>query len=104
MYDIFARLSVTSKTIQSIDKQELKSSNYRIQRIIFYENLGRFAQFTNEANDLYDHTKEPLIKSMVYRIIRKHFLYNKDLKIVGKVESVARKYFGKSFKKADLLN
>ena len=104
MYDIFARISVTSKTIQSIDKQELKSSNYRIQHIIFYENLGRFAQFTNEANDLYDHTKEPLIKSMVYRIIRKHFLYNKDLKIVGKVESVARKYFGKSFKKTDLLN
>ena len=104
MYDICARLSITSKTVQLIDKQELKNTNYKIQHIIFYENLGRFGQFTSEANDLYDHSKLPIVKSMVSRVVRKHFLYNKDLKIVGKVESVARKYFGKSFKKTDLLN
>ena len=32
-----------------------------------------------------------------------HFLYNKQLKLTGKVESVAKKYFGKSFKKTDLI-
>lgn len=104
MYDICARLSITSKTVQLIDQQELKNTNYKIQHIMFYENLGRFGQFTDEANDLYDHTKLPLVKSMVSRVVRKHFLYNKDLKIVGKVESVAKKYFGKSFRKVDLLN
>ena len=104
MYDICARLSITSKTVQLFDKQELKNTNYKIQHIIFYENLGRFGQFTDEANEVYDHTKLPIVKSMVSRVVRKHFLYNKDLKIVHKVESVARKYFGKSFKKTDLLN
>ena len=104
MYDICSRLSVTSKTIQMIDKQEVKNTNYKIQHILFYENLGIFGTFTDEANELYDQTTLPLVKSMVGRIVRKHFLYNKDLKIVGKVESVAKKYFGKSFKKTDLLN
>lgn len=104
MYDICARLSVTSKTIQMISAQEIKSTNYKIQHILFLENLGKFGAFTEEANELYDHTTLPLVKSMVSRIVRKHFLNNKDLKIVGKVESVAKKYFGKSFKKTDLLN
>lgn len=104
LYDISARLSITSKTVEMIDQQAMKNTNYKIQHMIFYENLDRFGQFTDEANDLYDHTKIPIVKSMVSRVVRKHFLYNKELKIVGKVESVARKYFGKSFKKTDLLN
>lgn len=103
VYDISARLSVTEKTIQMIETQTIKNTNYRIQRIMFYENLGKFGTFTDEANALYDQTNLPLVKSMVGRIVRKHFLYNTDLKIVGKVESVAKKYFGKSFKKTDLL-
>lgn len=104
LYDISARLSATSKTVEMIDQQKMKNTNYKIQHMIFYENLDRFGQFTDEADNLYDHTKVSIVKSMVSRVVRKHFLYNKDLKIVGKVESVAKKYFGKSFKRTDLLN
>jgi hypothetical protein len=67
------------------------------------ENLGKFNAFTAEANELFDSTGLHIVKSMITRIVHKHFLYNKKLKLVGNVESVARKYFGQSFKKADLL-
>ena len=71
---------------------------------MFYENMGKFGAFTDKAIALYDSTKVPLVKSMLTRIVHKHYLCNKDIKIVGKAESVARKFLGKSFSKAKLLN
>lgn len=103
VYDIFARESVTDKTIDIMNIFEPQSTNHRIQHIMMLENLGRFKAFTNEANKLYDSTDLSVVKSMITRIIYKHFLYNKNLKMVGDVESVAKKYFGQSFKKTDLL-
>lgn len=79
------------------------NTNHKIQHIMMLENLGRFNAFTGESNKLYDETKLPFIKSMLTRIVYKHFLYNKQLKLTGKVESIAKKYFGKSFKKTDLI-
>lgn len=103
VYDICARMSVTDKTIDIMDLWDTRNTNYRIQHIIMLENLGRFNAFTNESNKLYDETKLPFIKSMLTRIVYKHFLYNKQLKFTGRVESIAKKYFGESFKKTDLL-
>lgn len=104
IYDIFARVSVTDKTIDIMNMFNPQNTNHRIQHIMMLENLGRFKSFTGEANKLYDSTNLSIVKSMISRIVYKHFLYNKNLKIVGDVASVARKYFGKSFKKTDLLN
>lgn len=104
IYDISARLSATDKTIEVIEQEEKKNTNYLIQQVMFYENMGKFGAFTDKAIDLYDATKVPLVKSMLTRIVHKHFLCNKDIKIVGKAESVARKFLGKSFNKAKLLN
>lgn len=104
IYDASARLSATEKTIEVIDQEEKKNTNYLIQQVMFYENMGKFGAFTDKAIALYDSTKVPLVKSMLTRIVHKHYLCNKDIKIVGKAESVARKFLGKSFSKAKLLN
>ena len=104
IYDVSARLSATEKTIEVIEQEEKKNTNHFIQQVMFYENMGKFNTFTDKAIVLYDATKVPLVKSMLIRIVHKHFLCNKDIKIIGKVESVARKFLGKSFNKAKLLN
>ena len=104
LYNNCARLSVTSKTIEVMNLFPIENTNQRIQHIMMLENLGKFNAFTKEANELYDGTDLLLVKSMIRRIVHKHFLYNRNLRIVGNVESVAKKYFGKSFKKTDLLN
>lgn len=104
IYDISARLSVTEKTIEVIEHEERKNTNNLIQQVMFYENMGKFGAFTDKAIALYDSTKVPLVKSMLSRIVYKHFLCNKDIKIVGKAESVAKKFLGKSFNKAKFLN
>lgn len=103
LYNNCARLSITSKTMEVIDMFSITNTNQKIQHIMMLENLNRFNSFTKEANDLYDKIDLVLVKSMIGRIVHKHFLYNKNLKIVGNVESVAKKYFGESFKKTDLL-
>ena len=103
LYNNCARLSVTGKTIDILNLHEIQNTNQKIQHIMMLENLGDFNAFTKEANALFDKTDITLVKSMIARIVHKHFLYNKNLKIVGNVESVARKYFGKSFKRIDLL-
>ena len=82
----------------------VENTNQKIQHIMMLENLGKFNAFTKEANELYDNTDLLLVKSMIRQIVHKHFLYNRNLRITGNVESVAKKYFGKSFKKTDLLN
>jgi len=103
LYNNCARLSVTTKTIEAMNLVPKNNTNYKIQHIMMLENLGKFNAFTAEANELFDSTGLHIVKSMITRIVHKHFLYNKKLKLVGNVESVARKYFGQSFKKADLL-
>ncbi len=104
LYNNCARLSVTGKTIEAINMFEIVNTNQKIQHIMMLENLNKFNAFTKEANELYDRCDTPLVQSMIRRIVYKHFLYHKELKIVGNVESVAKKYFGNSFKKTDLLN
>lgn len=104
IYDVSARLSATEKTIEIIDQEEKKNTNNLIQQVMFYENMGKFGPFTDKAIKLYDATKTPLVKSMLTRIVYKHFLCNKDIKIVGRAASVARKFLGKSFDKSNLLN
>lgn len=102
IYDIVARLSINKKTIEVINLWPLNCTNHKIQHVMMLENLGKFDAFTKEANDLFDHNKLPIVRSMITRIVRKHFLYNK-LKITGNVESIARKYFGESFNKIRFL-
>lgn len=103
MYDQSARLTITEKTINVMELVDRVSTNYMIQYIMMRENLGDFKGFTAEADKLYDKTDLTIVKSMIARIVRKHFLYNKKLKLFGDVERVAKKYFGESVKKVDLL-
>lgn len=98
MFDMTARLSTNSKTIKLLDSVKLKTVNNSILNVMMYENLGNFNEFTKRAGNIYDKTKNPLIKTMIKRIIRKHFLCNKELKQVGNVQRVADKYFGNNRK------
>lgn len=102
-YDQSARLSVTDKTMPAIELFDRTSTNYTIQHIMMRENLGDFKGFTSQADKLYDKTELSIVKSMITRIVHKHFLYHKKLRIVGDVERVAKKYFGESVKKVDFL-
>jgi len=98
IFDMAARLSVNSKTIKVLDSIELKNINYKIQNVMMYENLGMFDEFANRADKIYDNTKDILVKTMIKRIIRKHFLCNKGIKQIGYVQKIADKYFGKQRK------
>ena len=98
LFDMTARLSTTTKTIKVLDSIELRSINNSILNVMMYENLGNFKEFAKRADDIYDKSKNPLVKTMIKRIVRKHFLCNKDLKQVGDVQRVADKYFGQSRK------
>lgn len=104
IYDQCARLSITDKTIPAIELFDRNSTNYTLQYIMMRENLGDFKGFTCEADKLYNKTNESIVRSMIKRIVYKHFLYHKELRIVGDVESVAKKYFGENIKKVDFLN
>ncbi len=98
LFDMVARLSTNSKTIKVLDSIEFKNINNSILNVMMFENLGNFNEFTKRADGIYDTSKNPLVKSMIKMIIRKHFLCNKDLKQVGNVQRVADKYFGQSRK------
>ena len=104
LYNNCARLSVTTKTIEIMKLFPIENTNQQLQYIMMLENLGKFNSFTKAANELFDKTDMQLVKTMIRRIVHKHFLYNRNLKIVGNVESIAKKYFGNSFKKTNLLN
>ena len=94
LFDMTARLSTNEKTIKILDMVKLKNVNYSILNTMMYENLGDFNEFSKRAGDVYDNNKNPLIKTMIKRIVRKHFLCNKGIKQVGNVQRVAQKYFG----------
>lgn len=98
LFDFVARLSTTSKTIEILDKQDLKTVNYKLLNVMMHENLGKFSDFASKADELYDNTKNRMVKSMVCSVVRKHFLCNKNLKQVGNVQRVADKYFGNNRK------
>ena len=98
LFDMTARLSTNSKTIKILDSINLKNINYSILNVMMYENLGDFGEFAKRADLAYDKNKNPLIKTMIKRIVRKHFLCNKGLKQVKQVQKVADKYFGQARK------
>lgn len=94
LFDMTARLSTNEKTIKILDMVNLKNINYSILNTMMYENLGDFNEFSKRADNIYDNNKNPLVKTMIKRIVRKHFLCNKGIKQVGNVQRVAQKYFG----------
>ena len=93
-----ARQSTNSKTIKVLNSIDLKNINYSLLNMMMYENLGNFGEFAKRADSIYDKNKNPMIKTMVKRVMRKHFLCNKNLAQVHDVQRVADKYFGKSRK------
>lgn len=103
LFDWYARLATNSKTISAINNFVPSNTNYKIERVMMLENLGAFNEFTSEADGLYESTKLVLVKSMIKRVIQKHFLCNKNLKIVGNVQSVADKYLGKNAQKIKFI-
>ncbi|MBD5099692.1 MAG: ATP-binding protein [Clostridiales bacterium] len=98
LFDMTARLSTNAKTIKVLDSITFKNINYSILNVMMYENLGDFGEFTKRADLIYDNNRNPLIRTMIKRIVRKHFLCNKGLKQIKNVQRVADKYFGQSRK------
>lgn len=98
IYDMCARLTTTSKTIDILNDFSKISINNKILNIMMYENLGDFNLFTSKADELYDNTKNIMIKVIIKQIIRKHFICNKDIKQIGNAQRVADKYFGNNRK------
>ena len=98
LFDMVARLSVNDKTMPVLDSQELSTINYKLLNVMMHENLGKFKNFATKADALYDSIKNPMVKSMIKIVFRKHFLCNKNLKQIGYVQSIADKYFGNNRK------
>lgn len=97
-FDRVARLSTNEKTINILDTQNMNTINYKILNIMMHENLGKFKPFAEIADKIYTDSKNPIVKTMIKLIIRKHFLVNKNLKQVGYVQMIADKYFGNNRK------
>lgn len=98
LFDMVARLSVNEKTMPVLDSQELSTINYKLLNVMMHENLGKFKNFATKADALYGSIKNPMVKSMIKIVFRKHFLCNKNLKQIGYVQSIADKYFGNNRK------
>lgn len=103
IYNNCARLSVNSKTITALELFKIENTNHKFLHMMMMENLGNFKPFSDEADLIYDSSKLSYVRSMVAKVVRKHYLYNKDIIVIGNAERVAKKYFGKSFNKVKLL-
>lgn len=89
---------MNSKTIETLNIENLDSINDELLNMMMYENLGKFTIFTEKANKIYDSNKKQIIKTMVRLVIQKHFICNKNLKQVHYVQKIADKYFGNNRK------
>ena len=102
LYDWCARLAITPKTMIAFNQNQEHSLTYQIQKVMMVENLGDFKAFSTALNSVYDNTNLPIVKSMLKRVVYKHFLYN-NLRMVGSVESFASKFFGNNAQKFKYL-
>ena len=98
IFDMTARLSTNAKTIKILDTMNLKNVNYELLNIMMHENLGNFEDFAKRADKMYDKSKNVLVKTMIKRVIRKHFLCNKGIKQINYVQKIADKFFGNNRK------
>lgn len=98
IFDMTARLSTNAKTIKILDTMNLKNVNYELLNVMMHENLGNFEDFAKRAEKMYDKSKNVLVKTMIKRIIRKHFLCNKGIKQINYVQKIADKFFGNNRK------
>ncbi len=97
-YDYFADLCTNDKTIDLLDKKDLKNINDQILRLMMIENSGNHSYFFNEAKALFDEEKKDSIKNIIKLEVRKHLLCNTYLPIDKKHKTIDY-FFGSGSRK-----
>lgn len=74
LYYTVAKQSATPSTIENItNPRYVSNTNHRLERMMFYEQVDRWNDFINEAEELYKKTNDgmtkDLIKGMVYHML-----------------------------------
>ena len=103
VYNNFAFVSSTKKTLEFINHFPLDNSNYRIYNLIFEENGGTTESFMEKAIELFDNNEDPYINYLIRRIAFKHVLTNENISH-NLIDRINEKLFNKSSKTQLLIS
>ncbi len=101
IYDHFAELCTSSKTISLLSEKEVAGTYQRIQKLMIKENSGDTESFLKEADIILKNSKDDQVKNMVKLIVRKHLLC-KEMHH-SRRQQIIDKYLGEAARKPMLL-
>lgn len=102
IYNHFAELCTSSKTVNILCEKEIIGINQRLQKLIIKENASDTDAFLKEAEIMLKTVKDKYVKDMIRIIVKKHLLCNTDLPR-NKRQQIIDKIFGESARKDFLL-
>jgi len=102
IYDNFAFNATDKRSISILESYDLSNLNYKIFNLLIAENYGKTEELTRKAENIYDNTKDRNVKRMISLIIRKHLIYNDNIKF-SKRQQLVDKFLGKDARKSLLI-
>ena len=86
IYHMAAKYAANKQTIKALVAFDSNSNiNYKLQKAMFYDNLGATLEMGNILEDVYKHTDNFAIKNLAKRIFYKHILFN-NISIKGSTQ------------------
>lgn len=103
IYDRFAYLSTSKKSIPFLEKFNLCNSNYKIFNLLIKVNSSDIDEFIRKAERIFDNTKNKDVGWMIKTIVKKELVNN--IKIdQGKRQKLLNKYFSSDEQKEFLID
>lgn len=95
LFNTVGRIATTKETIGYFDEYQKKNdnTNYLLEFIIMSENISKIEVFGPVAEALYKQTDRQIIKNMIKRIFKKHFIWNRVAN-VGYAQGIKALYLG----------
>lgn len=95
IYDHFAELCTSPKTISLLSEKVIESINQRLEKLMIKENFGDTDSFVADAEDIKTNLKNEHIQDIIRLIVRKHLLCNPEISHAKK-QQISDKFFGKN--------
>lgn len=103
IYDHYAELCTSSKTINLLCEKETIGTTQWLQKLIIKENACDTDSFLKEAEIMLKSVKDEYLKAMIRLVVRKHLLCNPELHHNKKQQIVDKIFGGKEARKSLLL-
>ena len=103
IYNHFAELCTSLKTIKLLYDKETIGANQWLEKLMIKENADDTESFIKEAETFLKSTNDNFIKQMIRLVVRKHLLCNPELSH-SKKQQIIDKFFGESARKSMLLS